>query len=172
MAPPPFETRLLPGDDRPRRVCRGCGFVDYQNPKVLVGAVATKGGRVLLCRRAIEPARGAWTIPAGHLERGESAEEGALREAWEEARAELEISGLLGVYTSVSEAVVHVVYRARLAAVGVAPGPESLEARLFAWRHIPWGALAFPVDTWALARARPRLGREAPARLSRLPILG
>jgi ADP-ribose pyrophosphatase YjhB (NUDIX family) len=150
-----FESLVPPGDDRERRVCRDCGFVDYRNPKVVVGAVVVHGDRVLLCRRAIEPARGAWTLPSGHLERGETTEEGALREAWEEARARIEIEDLLGVQTNPEAGVVHVFYRARLEVADVAAGPESLEVRLVPWAEIPWQALAFPVDTWALERTRP-----------------
>lgn len=150
-----FETRVPPGDDRPRRVCRDCGFIDYRNPKVVVGAVALHGDLVLLCRRGIAPAHGAWTLPSGHLEHGETAEHGAAREAWEEARARIEIQALLGVHTSAEAGVVHVLYRARLESPDVAAGPESLEVRLFPWAALPWRLLAFPVDAWALERARP-----------------
>jgi ADP-ribose pyrophosphatase YjhB (NUDIX family) len=149
-----FQRRVPPGDDRPRRVCRDCGFVDYRNPKVVVGAVVVHGERVLLCRRAISPARGSWTLPAGHLERGETAEEGAVREAWEEAGARIEIEALLGVHTSAAAGVVHVLYCARLESPHVVPGPESLEVRLVPWGAVPWRLLAFPADAWALERAR------------------
>jgi ADP-ribose pyrophosphatase YjhB (NUDIX family) len=151
-----FEDRIPPGDDRPRRVCRDCGFVDYRNPKVVVGAIVVHEDRVLLCRRAIAPARGAWTLPSGHLEHGETTEQGAAREAWEEARARIEIEALLGVHTSPEDGVVHVFYRARLESPEVAPGPESLEARLVHWTEVPWSSLAFPVDAWAIERALPR----------------
>jgi ADP-ribose pyrophosphatase YjhB (NUDIX family) len=150
-----FESLVPAGDDRARRVCRDCGFVDYRNPKVVVGAVVVHGDRVLLCRRAIDPARGAWTLPSGHLEHGETTEEGALREAWEEARARIEIDDLLGVYTSPTAGVVHVFYRAHLEVEDVAPGPESLEVGFVPWSEIPWETLAFPVDAWALERSRP-----------------
>jgi ADP-ribose pyrophosphatase YjhB (NUDIX family) len=160
-----FESLVPVGDDRERHVCRDCGFVDYRNPKVVVGAVVVHGDRVLLCRRAIEPAKGAWTLPSGHLEHGETTEEGALREAWEEARARIEIDDLLGVHTSPTAGVVHVFYRAHLEAGDVAPGPESLEVRLVPWSEIPWRTLAFPVDAWALEQARadaPSPGPELP----------
>lgn len=157
-----FELLVPPGDDRERRVCRDCGFVDYANPKVVVGAVVVHGDRVLLCRRAIEPAKGAWTLPSGHLEHGETTEEGALREAWEEARARIEIDDLIGVDTSPAAGVVHVFYRAHLEVDDVAAGPESLEVRLVPWSEIPWRTLAFRVDAWALERTRPDATSDAP----------
>lgn len=151
----PRVVRVPDGDDRERRVCPDCGFVDYENPKIVVGSVATWQGRVLLCRRAIPPRRGYWTLPAGYLELNESPEEGALREAWEEARARLEIEGLLAVYSVRRISQVQMFYRARLAVPEVAAGPESEEVALFDWGAIPWGDLAFPTVHWALeAHAR------------------
>jgi ADP-ribose pyrophosphatase YjhB (NUDIX family) len=97
--PAHFERRVPPGEDRERLVCGKCGFIRYDNPKIVVGSVATWEGKILLCRRAIEPRAGFWTLPAGFMELGESPEEGALREAWEEARATLRIRDLLAVYT-------------------------------------------------------------------------
>ena len=161
MSEPPyrFEQRIPPGDDRARLVCGDCGFVNYENPKVVVGSVATWPGedgaeRILLCRRAINPRRGFWTLPAGFLELGESTEAAARREAWEEARAELELSQLLAVYTIQRLSQVQLIYRARLAHPGVAAGPESEAVGLFAWAEIPWDALAFPSVGWALRHHR------------------
>ncbi len=145
-----FERRVPPGDDHERLVCRDCGFVHYENPKVVVGAVVSRDDRILLCRRAIEPRKGLWTLPAGYLELGESADEGARREAWEEARAEIEIDQLLGVYAIRRISQIQLIYRARLVSDQVAAGPESEAVDLFAWEEIPWDAIAFPSVHWAL----------------------
>ena len=150
----PTERRQPPDDTLERHVCTGCGEVHYQNPKVVVGAVCSLGQSVLLCRRAIEPRSGFWTIPAGYLELGESTEEGARREAYEEARARIRIMGLLAVYNVVRIQQVQVLYRAELASAHFAPGEETLETRLFDWPEIPWDELAFPTVHWVLHRAR------------------
>lgn len=146
--------RKPPGDALDRYVCVGCGRIHYENPKVVVGAVCSLGHRILLCRRAIEPRAGFWTIPAGYLELGESTEEGARREAYEEARAQIRITGLLAVYNVVRIHQVQVLYRAELISGDHAAGEESLETRLFDWPEIPWADLAFPTVHWILGRAR------------------
>jgi len=138
------------GDCRTRRVCDHCGFVDYVNPRLVVGAVCAWGDRILLCRRAIEPRMGFWTVPAGFLEEGETTEEGAAREALEEAHAHLEMGTLLGIYNIPHISQVHLFYRARLLAPEVSAGDETVEARLFVWPEIPWAELAFPSVHWAL----------------------
>jgi ADP-ribose pyrophosphatase YjhB (NUDIX family) len=148
--PSGFSHRVPEGDDRKRMVCDSCGFVHYENPKIVVGAVATWEDRILLCRRAIEPRHGFWTLPAGYLELGESTEQGAVREAWEEARAELDIDQLLAVYSIPRISQVQMIYRARLKTPSIAPGPESLEVGLFRFEEIPMGQLAFPSMFWAL----------------------
>ena len=149
-----FERQVPEGDDRARLVCRDCGFINYENPKVVVGSVAAWQDRILLCRRAIEPRRGFWTLPAGYLEQNETAAAGAEREAWEEARAKLEIDQLLAVYSIPRISQIQLIFRARLAVPEVAPGPETLELDLFAWEAIPWDQLAFPSVHWALADYR------------------
>jgi ADP-ribose pyrophosphatase YjhB (NUDIX family) len=152
-APPPpgrFERRVPAGDDRERLVCTDCGFVAYENPKVIVGAVVHDGDRVLMCRRSIPPREGFWTLPAGHLEIGETPEDGVRREAWEEARARLDVELLLSVYTIFQPAQVQLIYRARLADPHVEAGPESHEVALYRWDEIPWDAIAFPSVRWAL----------------------
>jgi ADP-ribose pyrophosphatase YjhB (NUDIX family) len=145
-----FEHRVPDGDDRLRRVCRDCGFVDYENPKVVVGSVATWEDRILLCRRAIAPRIGYWTLPAGYLEVHESAAEGACREAWEEARAKLEIDQLLAVYSIPRISQIQLIYRARLVSPDISAGVETQELDLFAWDDIPWNEIAFPSVHWAL----------------------
>lgn len=141
------------GDDRPRDVCGGCGTVHYVNPKVVVGSVCGWGDRLLICRRAIEPRAGFWTLPAGFLELGETAEEGAVREAWEEARARIRIEGVLAVYSVPRIGQVQILFRATLLDAAVEPGPESLEVALVGWHEIPWADLAFPTVDWVLRRA-------------------
>jgi len=157
--------RTIPdGDTRERMVCPDCGFIVYENPKIVVGSVVASGDRLLLCRRAIEPRRGYWTLPAGYLEMNESTTAGAEREAFEEARARISIEGLLAVYDIPRISQVQVIYRARLAEPGFEAGPESLEVRLFAWNEIPWDDLAFPSVHWSLHHYRDwtRTGDERP----------
>jgi ADP-ribose pyrophosphatase YjhB (NUDIX family) len=128
--------------------------VHYENPKIVVGSVATHERRYLLCRRAIEPRRGLWTIPAGFLEEHETTEQGALREAREEACAELELDGLLGIYNIPRISQVQLIYKARLVRPEFARGDESLDVRLFSWSEIPWDEIAFPSVHWALRHHR------------------
>lgn len=177
--PPPAagpRIRTVPaGEDRERLVCPDCGYIAYENPKIIVGSVVTDAdGRILMCRRAIEPRRGFWTLPAGYMELGESCEAGAAREAWEEARAQIAIDALLAVYSIPRIDQVQLIYRARLTAPAVAPGPESLEVALFAWEEIPWPSLAFPSVAWALNDHHARLGQTvfAPAGAPPEPPLG
>jgi len=156
--PVSFSARIPPGEDRERRICDACGFIDYVNPRIVTGVVAHADGRILLCRRAIEPRRGFWTLPAGFMELGESAEDGARREAREEACAELEIEALLGLYSVPRIGQVQIFFRARLLNAPAA-GPESLEVGLFAWEEIPWSELAFPSVPWALSHHRATLSQ-------------
>lgn len=155
----PRERRIPEGDDKYRLVCPECDFVAYENPKIVVGSVVSEGDRILLCKRAIEPRRGFWTLPAGYLELNESPEEGAMREAREEACANIELEGLLAVYSIVHISQVQLFYRARLSTPEIAPGPESLEVRLVRWDEIPWDELAFPSVEWALRHHEASRGR-------------
>lgn len=148
-----FVRRTPEGDNRERMVCADCGHVDYENPKVVVGSVVIAEGRVLMCRRAIEPRKGFWTLPAGYMELGETLEEGAAREAMEEAEAAITIEGILGVFSIARIGQVQVIFRAHFSNAGppvFAPGPESLDVRLFAPAEIPWDEIAFPSVRWAL----------------------
>lgn len=142
--------RIPTGEDRPRAVCAGCAQIHYRNPRVVVTTVATWEGRVLLCRRAIEPRRGFWTIPGGFLEVGETTRAGAEREAREEAGVAVRLGALLAVYELPHVEQVQLVYRGSLPGPALAPGVESLEARLFDPADIPWDELAFPTVGWAL----------------------
>lgn len=138
------------GDNRQRLVCPDCDYVAYENPKVVVGVVATWEDKLLMCKRAIEPRRGYWTLPAGFMEMGETPEEGAAREAWEEARAELEIIDLLAVYSIRHISQLQLFYRARLLSPDVSVGPESEEVGLFTFDSLPANDLAFPSVHWAI----------------------
>ena len=156
-APPPppkscceFVRRIPDGDNLERDVCARCGHIHYVNPKIVVGAVCSWHGRILLCRRAIEPRLGFWTIPAGYMEERETPAQGAAREAWEEALARIEIDRLLAIYAVPWISQVQLIFRARLSTAQFGTGSESLEAKLFAWEEIPWGELAFPSVLWAL----------------------
>jgi ADP-ribose pyrophosphatase YjhB (NUDIX family) len=139
-------SRIIPvDDDRPREVCDNCAMVHYQNPKMVVGTVPLFESEILLCRRAIEPCRGLWTLPAGYLENGETVAEGARRETLEEARAEL---GDLEPYLLLNLPFINQMYfmfLANLPTREFAPGRESLEIRLFPVTDLPWDELAFAV---------------------------
>jgi len=151
---PSFVRRVPEGDELPRQVCEACGFIDYENPKIVVGSVCHWQDKLLLCRRAIDPRKGYWTLPAGYLELNEAADAGARREAWEEARAEIEIEQLLGLYSIARISQVQLIFRARLLSPEVSPGPETLELDLFSWDEIPWDQVAFPSVLWALEHFR------------------
>jgi ADP-ribose pyrophosphatase YjhB (NUDIX family) len=135
--------RIPPGDSLPRHVCDACGEIHYQNPKVVVGAIPEWEDRILLCRRAIEPRHGKWTLPAGFMENHETTAAGAARETAEEACARLGESELFALIDITHISQVHVFYRAPLLDLDFAPGTESLETRLFREDEIPWELLAF-----------------------------
>ena len=160
--------RSIPeGDNRERMICAECGYILYDNPKIVVGSVARWGERILLCRRSIHPRNGYWTLPAGYLELNEAASAGAEREAWEEARARIEIEGLLANYAIPRISQVQLIYRARLLDEAIEAGTESLEVRLFDWQEIPWSELAFPSVSWALQHDREaRATRDFTARIN------
>ncbi len=146
----PLEERLLPAEGRVRLVCNRCGFIHYLNPRVVANALVEREGRVLLLRRAIEPAYGRWTFPGGFLELGESAEAGAERAALEEAGIQVKAEAVLGVYTRAPHGIVAVVFRAELISGLPAAGDEALETAWFAPDAVPWQELAFETTTAAL----------------------
>lgn len=137
------EYRVPAGDNRERAVCTACGEIHYENPINVVGTVPVWGEQVLLCRRNIEPRLGLWTLPAGFLEIGESTAAGALRETDEEAGAHVELGALFTVLNVVRVAQVHFFYLARMLDTQLAPGPETIEARLFREDDLPWDRIAF-----------------------------
>ena len=155
----PVALRIPEGDDRERHVCSGCGDVHYANPKIVTGCLVTAGDRVLLARRAIPPRHGFWTLPAGYMENGETSADGAVRETWEEAHANVELDGLYALFNLPHINQVYMFYRGRLVDGAFGAGPESLEVTLFDADAIPWDELSFPVvrDTlryWLTDRQR------------------
>ena len=148
--PGPSVRTIPAGDNLERLVCPDCNYIAYQNPKIIAGAVCVWEDKVLLCRRAIDPRRGFWTIPAGYLELGETAAEGAAREVVEEAGAKIQIGGLMGIYEIPRISQVYFIYRATMLSSELDPGPESEAAALYEWAEIPWDDLAFPSSRWAL----------------------
>lgn len=144
-------TRRIPEDDnRERDVCDHCGAIHYQNPRMVLGTIPVWEKQVLLCRRAIEPRHGYWTLPAGFMELGETTAQGAARETQEEAGARIEMGPLFAVLDIPHVDQVHIFYLARLTDPQFEPGPESLEARLFNEEEIPWDELAFRSVSTAL----------------------
>ncbi|MEJ2416988.1 MAG: NUDIX hydrolase [Exilibacterium sp.] len=141
----PLAVRIPEGDDRERHVCDHCDTVHYQNPRIITGCLPVHGDKVLLCKRAIEPRHGLWTLPAGFMENGETTEQGALRETWEEARAKIEIQDLYTLFNLPQINQVYLFYKGVLTPAHFAPGQESLEVELFSENQIPWDELAFPV---------------------------
>lgn len=156
---PDFKSATPEGDNRLRDVCGHCGFIDYKNPRIVVGVVCAYEDKVLLCRRAIDPQRGLWTLPAGFLEIGETVEAGALREVYEEATARPVLDRVLAIYSVARISQVQIFFRGALPAPDFAPGLESLETALFAFDEIPWESLAFPSVRAALHHWRAAAGR-------------
>ena len=152
------------GDTLPRHVCGHCGTIHYENPKVVVGCVPEYEGRILICKRAIEPRLGYWTIPAGFMENGETLQEGAARETLEEAEAQVEVGELFAIVDVVRAQQVHMLFRARMLNERYGAGDESLEVRLIEPNDIPWEDIAFAsvrfgLEAWLEDRrtGRPRL---------------
>ncbi len=143
-------SRIPEGDNRPRFVCSSCDFIHYENPRITAGCLAVYDHRVLLCKRAIEPRAGLWTLPAGFMENGETTREAALRETREEACAAVEIEELYTITSIRPINQVQMIYRARLPRAQFDAGEETLETRLFAESEIPWDKLAFQTIRYAL----------------------
>jgi len=135
--------RIPDDDSRPRHVCTACGTIHYQNPNMVIGSLPEWKDKILLCRRAIEPRLGLWTLPGGFMENGESTTQAAIRETLEEANARIEIGELYSMYSLPYINQVHLLFRARLLDLDFSPGIESLEVRLFGEAEIPWDEIAF-----------------------------
>ena len=140
------------GDNRPRHICSSCNTIHYQNPKMVVGCLVEHEDKVLLCKRAIEPRYGLWTLPAGFMENDETTMQAAARETIEEAGADVEIIQLFTMFSLPHIDQVYMLYRAKFKEVAFAAGSESLEVSLFAESEIPWDEIAFPVITESLKR--------------------
>lgn len=140
----PVTERIPQGDNRPRYVCEHCHSIHYQNPRIVAGCLVTQDRYVLMCRRAIEPRRDFWTLPAGFMENGETTEQAALRETWEEARARVQAQHLYMLFNLPHINQVYMFFRGQLAGQEFSAGDESLEVRLFSEAEIPWDQLAFP----------------------------
>ena len=148
----PVEQRIPEGDHLPRSVCTACGTIHYRNPKLVTGCVPEHEGRILICRRAIEPRRGYWTIPAGFMEVGETLQQAAARECEEEALARVEIGNLCAIVHVLHAEQVHVMWRARLVDPAYGVGVESLETVLCEERDVPWPEIAFASVEFCLRR--------------------
>lgn len=135
--------RVPPGDSLPRHVCDACGTIHYQNPKMVVGCIPEWEDRILLCRRAIEPRHGLWTVPAGFMENGETTGDGAARETLEEANARVEVLSLFAIYNIPHISQVYMLFRARLLDLDFFPGEETLELKLCNEAEVPWDEIAF-----------------------------
>jgi len=131
------------GDNRLRHICNHCGSIHYQNPRIIAGSLPYYGNRVLLCKRAIEPRYGLWTLPGGFMENGETTREAALRETLEEAQAKLSDPELYSLINMPDINQVYMIYRGELAHLDFGAGLESLEVRLFSQHEIPWDKIAF-----------------------------
>jgi ADP-ribose pyrophosphatase YjhB (NUDIX family) len=139
----PIRQGIPEGDNRIRGICDACGAVHYENPKVIAGCIPVWRERVLLCRRAIEPRRGFWTLPAGFMEQGETLTQAAHREAVEEANIDVDIDGLYTIFNLPHISQVYVFFRARMLSERFFAGYETLEAKLFREHEIPWEELSF-----------------------------
>ncbi|MGB7181236.1 MAG: NUDIX hydrolase [Burkholderiaceae bacterium] len=139
----PVTQEVPPGDNRLRFCCAGCDTVHYQNPNMVVGTVPVSGNRVLLCKRAIEPRLGYWTLPAGFMEHKETLAEGAARETTEEAGIDFKLGELFSVLSVPHVGQVHLFYLADMQSEKIEPGPETIEAALFEEADIPWDKIAF-----------------------------
>lgn len=143
---------IPPGDSLPRHVCNACGHIQYENPRLVVGCVAEWDGKILLCRRAIEPRYGFWTLPAGFMENGETTVQGAIRETREEAGAQVYVEAPFALISIPHISQVHLFYRGRLQNPHYAAGEESLEVALLDPEKIPWNDLAFRSVSLCLER--------------------
>jgi ADP-ribose pyrophosphatase YjhB (NUDIX family) len=166
----PVNFEIPPGDHLPRHVCPACQTIHYQNPRIITGCIPLWEDKILICKRAIEPRHGYWTVPAGFMENGETVQDGAAREAQEEALADVEIGSLLAVINVVHTHQVHMLFRARLRNLDFGVGPESLEVKLIRTEEIPWSELAFQSVRFGLERfLEDRAARREPVHIHTIP---
>lgn len=146
------ELKIPPGDNLPRYVCNQCGEIHYQNPKIVTGCIPEWQDKILLCKRAIEPRRGLWTLPAGFMENQETTSQAAIRETFEEAKATVHCTSLYALFNIPHISQVYIMFRAKMIDDNFGPGVESLDVKLFDENGIPWNEIAFPVITETLVR--------------------
>jgi len=148
----PVIFKEIPDDTRPRYFCESCQTIHYQNPKIVAGCLPIWKDQVMLCKRSIEPRIGFWNVPGGYMENGETVEEGAIREVWEEAQIKVKVTGLHMVFSIRRISQVYMHFLAEMPDLNFSPGPESLEVRLFKEEEIPWEDIAFTSSTFTLKR--------------------
>tara|TARA_B100001063_G_scaffold68952_2_gene63052 strand:- start:548 stop:1081 length:534 start_codon:yes stop_codon:yes gene_type:complete len=136
--------KIPEGDNRERYVCDSCNTIHYSNPNVVVGTLPAFEDKILLCKRAIEPRVGLWTVPAGFLENGESLLQGAWRETKEETQADVDMKDILTIFNIPQINQIYVIYRADIEDNSFGPTSESLDVQLFSYDEVPWEELAFP----------------------------
>jgi len=139
-------------EQKKRKVCKKCGFIDYKNPKIVAGSLVVKNNKILLCRRAIEPSYGKWTFPSGYLDANETPEEGAIREAKEEVNIKIKLKKLFIIFTVRKKNLIQFVFLADHVNKTYKPGIENLEAKYFSFDEIPWKHLAFPSVAYAIKK--------------------
>ena len=162
-------SNFIEGDTQPRLNCRQCGHIEYCNPKLVACCIPQFQGKVLLCRRAISPGKGLWTIPGGYLESGETLEACAKREAREEVLADIRIDGVVGMFDVLGADQVHIVFAGQLTEPHFGVGHETTEVKLFCWQDIPWREIAFDSVEQALRLLNERIRLQS---LERLPAVG
>ena len=147
-----FYLKKVDLEQKRRKVCKKCGFVDYKNPKIVTGCLVIQNKKILLCKRAISPSYGKWTFPSGYLDKSETPEEGAIREAKEEVNIKIKLKKLLIVFTVRKKNLIQFVFLAKHLNKTFNPGIETLEAKYFDYKDIPWKLLAFPSVKYALKK--------------------
>lgn len=147
-----FYLKKVDLEQKRRKVCKNCGFVDYKNPKIVTGSIVVKNKKILLCKRAISPGYGKWTFPSGYLDQNETPEEGAIREAKEEVNIKIKLQKLLMIFTVRRKNLVQFVFLAKHLNNTFKPGIETIEAKYFDYKDLPWKTLAFPSVQYALKK--------------------
>tara|TARA_B100000035_G_C21022630_1_gene564707 strand:- start:1953 stop:2474 length:522 start_codon:yes stop_codon:yes gene_type:complete len=149
-----FVFKKVDVEQKRRKVCKNCGFIDYKNPKIVTGSLIIKNNKILLCKRAISPSYGKWTFPSGYLDQSETPAEGAIREAKEEVNIKIKLKKLFIIFTIKKKNLIQFVFIAKHLNKTFRPGIETLDARYFDYKDIPWKSLAFPSVNYALKKIR------------------
>ena len=157
-----FSYKKVDLEQKKRKVCKICGFIDYQNPKVVAGSLVIQNDKFLLCKRAIEPSYGKWTFPSGYLDQSETPEEGAVREAQEEVNIKIKLQSLFGVVTVKEKNLIQFIFIAKQVSKTFKPGIETLDAKYFSYNEVPWGQLAFSSVSWALKFYKSKKSKKRP----------